>query len=1016
MRPSGRGLRLDGSDSSLMPDGCRRIGSRTSYLLQPIILAAAVRFVAQPRRVLNEGLQMMQFTAASPSIRRFLTPLLLVLLALVAPQCRAQAQPASRIAGAIDPSTHVALQGTISPRIQGALDEGRVSGNLQLNGLNLVFQPSAAQQADLKQLLIDQQTPGSSGYHQWLTPAQFAARFGMSDADLAKVKSWLATEGFSVLAVNNSHNRISFNGTAGQVESAFSTELHHYSVNGQTHLANATAIQVPSSLSGIVASLENVTDFRPKPRVRTRPGGELAPKFTSSQSGDIYVTPADLSVIYDIAPLYAAGFTGTGQRIAIAGQSEILLSDIANFRSAGGLSSNLPIPVLMPNTGDAAFSSGDETESDIDLEYAGAIAQNATVYFVYVGNNQNYDVFDALGYAVDTDLAPVISVSYGECELAYETNGVPTSQFTAQELVFEQANAQGQTIFSAAGDSGATDCDDSGTTTITSATHGLAVDYPAASQYVTGVGGLMFNDVGATSTYWSTTNTADGGSALSYVPEQVWNETTVSIENGGGLTGGGGGSSILTAKPSWQTGTGVPADGARDVPDIALDAAEYHEGYLYCSNDPETGITGSCTEGFRDANNTYLTVAGGTSFGAPISAGILTLINQKTGSQGQGNINPSLYSIAASTPAAFHDVTVGNNSQPCTIGTTDCTSSPIGYDAGVGYDRASGLGSLDVSVLAGAIPTATTSSLIATTTALSPTNPTVTVGVTSETITATVTGNSGTGTPTGTVQFAVDGTNSGSPVALTGSVATFSVPAATLSVTGSHVISANYSGDTTYAKSYAVDTITVNPAVSTGTGAITVTGTTATAPLGGTGTSTITVTPGGGYTGSVAFTLSTTSTIVQDDSCYDISNVNVTSATPVTTTLTFYTSTSLCNGTTSPSGRPLHHFTGGAMKSVAANHPGGRKPGLPGLPIGAAAFAGAICLLSARRRSRLWMVAGVVLLSGAAFSSIGCGGSSGTPIVTTSEVPAGSYPIVVTGTDTTYASIYSSTTVTLTVQ
>jgi hypothetical protein len=279
-----------------------------------------------------------------------------------------------------------------------------------------------------------------------------------------------------------------------------------------------------------------------------------------------------------------------------------------------------------------------------------------------------------------------------------------------------------------------------------------------------------------------------------------------------------------------------------------------------------------------------------------------------------------------------------------------------------------------------------------------------------------VTGNSGTGTPTGTVQFAVDGTNSGSAVALTGSVATFSVPAATLAVTGSHVISATYSGDTTYAQSYAVDTITVNPAVSTGTGAITVTGTTATAPLGGTGTSTITVTPGGGYTGSVAFTLSTTSTIVQDDSCYDISNVNVTSATPVTTTLTFYTSTSLCNGTTSPSGRPLHHFTGGAMKSVAANHPGGRKPGLPGLPIGAAAFAGAVCLLSARRRSRLWMVAGVVLLSGAAFSSIGCGGSSGTPIVTTSEVPAGSYPFVVTGTDTTYASIYSSTTVTLTVQ
>ena len=970
---------------------------------------------------------MTQRTIAPPPVRRLFPSIFLSLFALaltmLAPACQAQAQPASRIAGAIDASTRVPIKGSVSPRIASATDEGRVSGNLKLEGLTLVFTPTAAQQTDLQQLLVDQQTPGSSNYHVWLTPAEYAARFGMSEADLAKVSEWLTSQGFTVAGANNSRTRITFSGTAGQVESAFATELHHYSVNGETHLANATALQVPAALAGIASGVGNISDFRPKPRMRP-----VSPHYTSSQTGAIFVTPGDLDVIYDIAPLYAAGYNGTGQKLAIVGQSAVALADIANFRSAAGLAAKAPIPVLVPGTGSSAISSGDESESDIDLEYSGAIAQNANIYFVYTGGSTNYSVFDALQYAVDTDIAPVISISYGTCEANLETG-----EFAMLEGVFAQANSQGQTIFSAAGDTGATDCDDTGTPTTptTVATHGLAVDYPAASQYVTGVGGTMFNDATSTSTYWATTNTSIAGSALSYIPEEAWNETLVSIMvvNGvqGSLLGGGGGASTLTAKPSWQTGTGVPNDGHRDVPDISLDAAAYHEPYLYCSSDStSTGITGSCTTGFRDATNTYFTAAGGTSFAAPIAAGMLTLVNQKIASTGQGNLNPTLYSIAASTPAAFHDITVGNNSQPCTVGSTGCTSSPIGFSAGVGYDQATGLGTLDLAVLAGAFPAVTTGSLIPTTITLSPADSSITAG-TATTITATVTGNTGTGTPTGSVQFAVDGTNSGAAVALTGSVATFTVPTATLAALGGHVIKATYSGDTMYATSYATDTLNVAAAPSTGLGTFTLTSTAATAPLGGTGTSTITVTPAAGYAGTVDLALTSgntaTTNALGSDFCYDLSNATVPNATtPATATLTLYTTLAACNGTVSPAGRPLHKLGGGnAAKTVASTGQGEPKPGFPEMPVSAAAVAGAVCLLAARRRSqvfsRIWMLGGVILLSGAAMGSIGCGGSSGSTAIVPQEVPAGTYSLVVTGMDSLYSSIATaSTTITFTVQ
>ncbi len=915
-------------------------------------------------------------------------------------------QPASRIADTIRDSSHASLKGTVSPRIKEASDEGRASSNLELRGLSLVLEPTAAQKADLAQLLVAQQTPGSSSYQQWLTPARYAARFGVSDADLEKLSAWLRTEGFAVAGANNSHTRITFSGTAGQVETAFGTELHRYSVNGEQHVANATQIEIPSSLAGIVSGVMNISDFRPKPRIRHSVGTAYAPRYTDGVDSSHYLTPADLTTIYDTQTLYTAGYTGAGQRIAIAGQSAVVLSDVANFRAAAGLAANAPTAVLVPNTGTSTIYPGDESESDLDLEYSGAVAKNASIYFVYTGNNTNSGVFNALEYAVDTDLAPIISISYGNCEA-----NLSTSEFNALELVVEQANTQGQTIFSASGDQGATDCDESSSTTITSATHGLAVDYPAASQYVTGVGGTMFN--AGSGTYWNTTNTSAGGSAISYIPEEAWNETTSrdNVQYGGsGLLGGGGGASTFTAKPSWQTGTGVPSDGKRDVPDFSMDAAVYDDGYLYCSSDTTSGVTNSCSNGFLNSANTSqaeLTVAGGTSFAAPIAAGVLALVNQKTSSTGQGNLNTKLYAIAAATPSAFHDITVGNNSQPCTAASTGCPSGgDIGFSAGTGYDQATGLGTLDVTNFANAFSTTTTATLLPTTVTLSPSSPSVAAG-TAVTITATVAVSSGSGTPTGTVQFAVDGTNEGSAVALSGSTATYSFSSAT---TGNHIVSATYSGSATYATSYAVDTVAVTTTTTTtNSGTFNLSGTAATASLGSSATSLITVTPTGGFTGTVYLSATSSSTVLLADGCASISNPTVTGSAAVTSALTILTNSTACN-TAVAAGKSVFRFLGTQQTSSRNRSP---FP-LPTLPVSAAAMlGGAICLLRGRNGSRVFLIAGAFLLTGVALTAVGCGSS--TTASSTNDVPAGTYTLTVNGATTSGGTPVASTTVTLTI-
>jgi len=668
---------------------------------------------------------------------------LLVLCATGAIAARAAVLVQNRIAGAIRSGNMQTLPGTVHPKVALAQDQGQLSGSTPIQDMSLVFRRSAAQEADLKQLLREQQTPGSPEYHQWLRPGRFAARYGMSASDLAKAVAWLQSQGFTIEVIPASHDRIVFSGTAAQVDAAFQTEMHRYSLHGKTHWANATNIRLPQALANVSFGIKHLNTFRPRPHAIERsipPAHRVAgakPNYTLQcqanqdgcpASGLInFIAPADSQTIYDVSGLYNSGFTGSGQTLAIAGQTDITQheTDIANFRSLSGLdASNLPTQVLVtiPNTGPATVSVPDLAEADIDNEWSGAVAKDAKIVYVTVGSNQNYSVFDALTYAVqnplannDTQFVPVISISYGACEQVFEGG----NYLQQMESVLEQANAQGQTIVASSGDYGSATCDDSDKAG-TAAYRGLSVDYPASSQYVTGVGGTSFSgDLVNQPAYWSAANSSSNGSALSYIPETVWNSTpnAADLSSVGQLSASGGGASALFSKPSWQAGPGVLSDGKRDVPDISLAADPNHDGYVLCTqetNSAGTQLTGisSCAYPvgsnqvpyFDASGNGYL--YGGTSIAAPQMAAMITLWNQEAGNTaGVGNANPIFYLAAQNDPGAFHDITTGSNAVVCQKGSPNCISNGSGgyvmscCSAGSGYDMATGLGSVDAAAM-----------------------------------------------------------------------------------------------------------------------------------------------------------------------------------------------------------------------------------------------------------------------------------------------------------------------------
>jgi len=580
---------------------------------------------------------------------RVALPLLLLSTSLPAQQ--------DRITAAIDATQVVPLHGNLRPAILLGNDSGPVDGSFPLPALTLFLNSSFRQRAELQRLLEEQQNPRSPQYHRWLTPEQFADRFGVSQNDIAAIVGWLQAQGFTTGKVAHSRTWIVFSGTARQVENAFHTEIHRYVYAGKSHFANATELSIPAAVAEVVGGIGGLDDF-----VFDQP---------EMTNGNIHtLAPDDLATIYDIAPVYQSGIDGTGQKIAVMGATDFdaaALADVAEFRSMFHLPPNVPQLVLNTDYPDPGVTAS-YNEAHLDIEWAGAVARNAQIVFVY-----SLTYLLAVQYAVDNNLAPVITMSANDgCEAQNTAAFMSFYQALAQ-----QANAQGITWVNSGSDAGPASCDPNGAPIAMS---GLGVRFPASIPEVTAVGGTEFNEQGGD--YWSANNTANGASALSYIPEMVWNDSASLAA----LWAGGGGASVFFPKPSWQAGPGIPNDNARDMPDLALAASFSHDGYNV----------------FR---NGTLATTGGTSASAPVFAGILALVNQyltKNGIQSQpglGNVNPMLYQLAQAANGAFHDITVGNNIVPCVIGTLDCQSGSMGFYATPGYDLASGLGSVDVANL-----------------------------------------------------------------------------------------------------------------------------------------------------------------------------------------------------------------------------------------------------------------------------------------------------------------------------
>lgn len=680
-----------------------------------------------------------------------------------------------RITAPIDARRSVVVRGSVPLRADARYDQGVVEPDFKLGNITLIVRPSAAQQTALERLLAEQQDPASPNYHNWLTPEGYADRFGLTASDLDQVTNWLRSEGFNITYTARGRDFISFSGTASQVKSAFHTEIHRYRVGAESHFANATDLSLPESIAPMVAGVLGLHDFHPKaPRKR------IQPYFTDTD-GTHYLSPDDFAAIYDLTPLYNYGFEGSGQSIVIVGQSDIDPSDIAAFRKLWGLP---PSPIQIVPTGNyPGFSDGDEIEADLDLEWAGAVARFASLIFVYSDDVQ-YSAY----YAIDNNLAPVVSESFGLCEYQVATNRLGTYQFQVEA---QKGNSMGITWLASSGDSGSAGCDYQ----VDVATQGLAVSLPASVPEVTAVGGSQFNE-GAQS-YWTANNAAYGKSVLSYIPEAAWNDGA----GGQGIGASGGGVSALYQKPSWQTGPGVPNDGQRDVPDVAFTASDLHDPYIVIGQGEAFGV-------------------GGTSASAPSFAGILAVVNeylvknQVQSKPGLGNINPKLYSMAAAgASGVFHDITSGDNIVPCQVGTLNCTTGQMGYKAGPGYDLVTGLGSVDVFNLINTWAGIQVSSTITTLTA----SPSTITSSGSSVVTATVKAVTGTRPPTGTVSFALGSillgtaTLSGTGGSATASITVFGGQL----LTASNTIQATYSGSLTFTPSSASTTLTLGKPTAT---------------------------------------------------------------------------------------------------------------------------------------------------------------------------------------------------------
>jgi subtilase family serine protease len=951
--------------------------------------------------------------------RRVVLPLLTAALLISSQSSFSQTfqTPEPRIRGPLDDSSRVVLPNSRTPRVRTAEDLGALPSSTAIPGITLVFKRSATQEATLQELLSAQQNPASPLYHHWLTPETFANRFGIADEDIAATQSWLTSRGFHIDSVSRSRDRITFSGTAAQVQAAFNTGLRHYrTADNETHFAPSTDLTLPAELAPITAAVLHLSDFRPKPniKVQTHPH----PDYTTLSTQTHYLGPQDIATMYDLNTLYTSGFNGSGQGLAVVGQSYASTGSAVSFFKGNlspGSIGNISL-VLVPGSGVEAISPGDEGESEIDLEYSSGIATEANIFFVHVGANQNYDVFDSLAFAIDQNIAPVISVSYGICESL-----MSAADLDQGNALFEQATAQGQTIVAAAGDSGSTACVDFTSTGLSiTQQQALSVSYPADSPYVTAIGGTQMATgtfAPGSSQYWSPASSENlSSSLLSYVPEVVWNEGSSSI----GIAAGGGGASTHFSRPTWQSAVpGIPSGAYRLLPDIALQSSIANPGFLFCSDDPSLtnsqGETASCANGLG-GSNTYFPVAGGTSFATPIFAGLIAILNQAQQETGQGNINPILYGLA-STPgsyaAVFHDIVSGTNA--CASTTPSCAApGESGYAATPGYDEATGLGSVDFGQLAKALPSSPATKLAQSTILISSVYTDTPGDIAVQIVLGSVSSSAAVAyAPTGSVSISLDGKLLDPALAFPSADpysynSTVSYPFLQPSTSGSHLLSVAYPGDATHSPSTATYAFQVGNL--TATGSFTVTAENVTVANGSHGSIPISATPAGGYTGRVAWSLAAATSTGTSELCYFISAS--TTNNPNAATLNIGVGSS-CNSASPAERSHLRPISSRVALKQETPSPWRKTPQI-------ALCAGLILFTSlagCRRKATLPLLLSVTLLTLASIGLVGCGGTSNSGSGSSTPPPANTsnFTLTLTGTDSVNTSISASTTFTLTV-
>ncbi len=769
---------------------------------------------------------------------------------------------------AVDESNRVTMRGNVHPLARAEFDQGAVADTQPVNRIYLLLNRSAEQQAALDKLMREQVDASSANFHKWVTPVEYGAQFGPADEDVAAVESWLAAQGFTGVKTNAGKTIVEFNGTVGSVKRAFATEIHKLNVRGEAHFANMSEPKIPAALANVVMGIPSLHNFRKESHIkrfgkfrRDLLTGETRPLFTFTDVNGTFfgVGPADFAKIYNVPNGLATGtgFDGTGQSIAIVARSNINPQDVTDFRSMFGLPtySACNLAVAQPqlcvilNGADPGLVSGDEGEADLDVEWSGAVAPDAV------------DGVDASAkFIVDNNIAPVMSESFGSCEAG---NGAGGNAFL--NAMWQQAAAEGITVSVSSGDNGSAACDDPNSAS--GASHGVGVSGTASTPFNVAVGGTDFDDSGTQSTFWdsanTTTTTPVPAAAKGYIPEIPWNDSCAatgvngcgSVAAGSSLllpvAGSGGKSGCATgspaipgvvggscagyAKPSYQT-TLTPADGVRDLPDVSFFASDggptnalTKSFYIICESDQDIpGDTGCNLTKFVTISPFHdFQAVGGTSASAPAFAGVMALVNQKTGVR-QGNANFVLYSLAKNetfascnsssftNPATalpstcvFIDVTKSNNAVPCVGGSPNCSKTSSGgngvlqsnnqpaFTAGpptaAGYDLATGLGSINVAALLNnwAVP-----ATHATSTTISPATITTTLG-TSQVITGTVT--SGSGTPTGVV--VLENSATGAPIdsaTLSGNNYTVTT---TLLPAGTYNIKAHYGGDGSFGPS-----------------------------------------------------------------------------------------------------------------------------------------------------------------------------------------------------------------------